>query len=446
LDEQTGQPPIAEEIDRGFIPVRIDRDERPDLDVRFQNALYAAAQRPGWPLIAFLTPKGEIFHIESIRPGDYPSFKERPEEHLSKIARFYREHRKKADETARSLHERLAVWERKKDAPAKAAAFPKLHEKLLHSVRGQYDPRNGGFGGLPRFPYPALLEYLLASHAHSRDPSLREMLVQSLCRMAQGPLHDAEEGGFYRCARDQRWQHPSKVKLLAENAQLARVYLLAFEALGHPLFRQAAEGIMKMFGTLRHPSGTGYANGRFEDGEDSSRYAGPQASAVRALLAAARVLDRPESLREGLKTLEGLLPPCGGKGEGEIRYLEYQATAALAAIEAYELTGEQRWLEPAQNLAGYCLNTFRAPPPLPAAMLDTPDAPLGPVIPIEDRPLACGVGLTLQMLAKLSAHTQDPAFRRQGTEILEGVGSALPGLSIYGGGMGTALLRYSAGT
>src|SRR5213594_1523894 len=181
--ESYEDPELAAVINDHFIAVKVDRDERPDIDARYQQAVGAIAGQGGWPLTAFLTPEGKVFYGGTYFPPKEalgrPSFATV----LAAVADRYREEKadavKDADSLHRALSQRLPMLAREP-----------LDEGLLfameESLQSQFDARNGGFGGAPKFPHPGTMEFLIARFWRSRNDALKQVITKTLAEMAQG--------------------------------------------------------------------------------------------------------------------------------------------------------------------------------------------------------------------------------------------------------------------
>jgi uncharacterized protein YyaL (SSP411 family) len=254
--ESYEDPEVAKLINEKFVAVKVDRDERPDVDARYQAAVQAIAGQGGWPLTAFLTPEGKVFYggtyFPPVEAFGRPSFKSV----LAAIAEHYRQEKaeatKEADALHRALSQRLPMVARE---PLDEALLFTIEEQL----KGQHDPRNGGFGGAPKFPHPGTMEFLLARSWRSRDDALRELAVRTLRAMALGGVYDQIGGGFHRYSTDARWVVPHFEKMGYDNAALLENYVHAFRLTGDPLFREVAEGIVRWVGaTLSDPDRGGF--------------------------------------------------------------------------------------------------------------------------------------------------------------------------------------------
>ncbi len=240
--ESYEDPKLAAVINEHFVAVKVDRDERPDVDARYQAAVGALTGSGGWPLTAFLTPEGKVFYGGTYFPPQdaygRPSF----EHVLRAVAKHYKENKGEAMRDAESLHQALA--ERRTSVTDAAAVNDAFLKEGLDALRGEADPVNGGFGSAPKFPHAGAMEFLLATIHRTGATGLREIALRTLTAMAQGGVYDQVGGGFHRYSTDGQWIVPHFEKMLYDNAGLLANYAHAWQLTGAPLFRSTAEGIL----------------------------------------------------------------------------------------------------------------------------------------------------------------------------------------------------------
>jgi len=257
--ESYDNPETAAIINQHFVPVKVDRDERPDVDVRYQNAVSAISGQGGWPLTAFLTPDGKVFFGGTYFPPDAahgrPGFKQV----LLAVAEFYRTKRDQANAYANELFQAL---HRLGDARASDDELaPALVQSAAADIERQFDPEHGGFGAAPKFPHTAAVELLLRRYDRTRDPHTLLVITRTLEQMARGGVYDQVGGGFHRYSVDAAWIVPHFEKMIYDNAGLLANFVHGFQATGTPLFRETALGILGyMTGTLADPAGGFYAS------------------------------------------------------------------------------------------------------------------------------------------------------------------------------------------
>lgn len=240
--ESYEDPKLAAVINERFVAVKVDRDERPDVDARYQAAVGALTGSGGWPLTAFLTPEGKVFYGGTYFPPrdayNRPSF----EHVLLAVAKHYKENKGEALRDAESLHQALA--ERRASVMDEAAVNEAFLREGLDTLRGEADPVNGGFGSAPKFPHAGTMEFLLAHVHRTGARGARDVALRTLTAMAQGGVYDQVGGGFHRYSTDGQWIVPHFEKMLYDNAGLLSNYVHAWQLTDAPLFRETAEGIL----------------------------------------------------------------------------------------------------------------------------------------------------------------------------------------------------------
>ena len=397
-----------------FVSVKVDREERPDIDAVYMDAVVALTGHGGWPMTVFLTPDGEPFFGGTYFPPaprhGLPSFREV----LEAVAQAYRERRGEVAQSARQLV--AAVRDSAELAPS--------HEPLTDSVLGDaarnlqriFDPQWGGFGGAPKFPPASTLEFLL--RRGELDPATR-----TLDAMAAGGMYDLVGGGFHRYSVDERWLVPHFEKMLYDNALLVPTYLHAWVVTGKERYRRVAEETCEyLLRDLALPGG-GFASSQdadtdgvegltytwtaaegvpaellepFEHGRsiirgrldpalrsqlleersqrmqparDDKAIAAWNGLALAALAEAGRRLSSEELLRAAAQLGDFLLGELSGpdgrlfrtwrNGRASIPgYLEDYADVAHGLIELHVATGDLRWLEEANRLARLAVELF----------------------------------------------------------------------------------------
>src|SRR5215203_1939043 len=401
-----------------FVNVKVDREERPDVDALYMDAVVALTGHGGWPMTVFLTPEGAPFYGGTYFPPEprhgLPSFPQL----LEAVSKAYRENRADVTRQARALVDGVR-------ADVAPSADP-LTESLLHeaarSLRSVFDPVDGGFGGAPKFPPASVLEFLLRVHLRGDDGAL-QMVVKTLDAMAAGGMYDLVGGGFHRYAVDARWLVPHFEKMLYDNALLAATYLHAWVVTRDERYREVvAETLEYVLRELALPEG-GFASSQdadtdgvegltftwtaeegvpeellepFEEGRsiirgeldeelrrrlwevreerpkparDDKAIASWNGLALAALAEAGRRLERADFLDAARRIGEFLLGPLSD-GEGRLLrsyrdgrakhtgFLEDYADVAHGLLELHVATGELRWLEEANRLARLAVELF----------------------------------------------------------------------------------------
>jgi uncharacterized protein YyaL (SSP411 family) len=220
---------IAALINELFVAVKVDRDERPDVDARYQAAVSAISGQGGWPLTAFLTPDGRPYFGGTYIPRDDRYGRPGMGRVLLAMAQVWRERRDEALETAGSV---MAAIEHNESFSGRNGALNLgLVDKIASSILAQFDPRNGGFGSQPKFPHPAALDLLLEVAVNRGNDRARVAFTTTLEKMAQGGVYDQLAGGFHRYSVDERWVVPHFEKMLYDNTELLRNYIHGYQSL-----------------------------------------------------------------------------------------------------------------------------------------------------------------------------------------------------------------------
>jgi uncharacterized protein YyaL (SSP411 family) len=226
--ESYEDPEIAAVINRHFVAVKVDRDERPDVDARYQAAVSAISGQGGWPLTGFLTPDGRPYFGGTYFPREDRYGRPGFGRVLMAMAQAWRERRNDALETASSV---MAAIEQNESFSGRGADLSRaLAEKIANSALVQFDPRNGGFGSQPKFPHPASLDLLLQLAVNRGDERAREAFTITLDKMARGGVYDQLAGGFHRYSVDEHWGVPHFEKMLYDNTELLRNYVHGYQS------------------------------------------------------------------------------------------------------------------------------------------------------------------------------------------------------------------------
>ncbi len=238
-----------------FVCVKVDREERPDVDALYMQATLAMTGRGGWPMTVFITPSGEPFWAGTYFPPEprhgMPSFRDV----LRGVAEAWRERRGDVTKQADTLTQRLR--EQNDAVVGGGMPGPELVRDVVRGLADQYDDTHGGFGGSPKFPPSLALDLLLRrAWMQPEQPRAREMAEGTLRAMADGGIFDQVGGGFHRYAVDDIWLVPHFEKMLYDNALLLRDYALAHRVTGDPAHARTAEAIATyLLREMRLPSG-----------------------------------------------------------------------------------------------------------------------------------------------------------------------------------------------
>jgi uncharacterized protein len=410
----------AELMNERFVNVKVDREERPDVDALYMEAVVALTGQGGWPMTVFLTPEGVPFFGGTYYPPEpqhgLPSFRDV----LETISGLYRERRGAVDGSASQLKEALEQASRL--SPSSEPLTEQLLGDAAVALRRQFDPEWGGFGGAPKFPPASTLEFLLRMHLRGDDQAL-PMVVKTLDAMAAGGMYDLVGGGFHRYSVDRTWLVPHFEKMLYDNALLAPAYLHAWVVTGEERYRTVVERTLDyVLRELALPEG-GFASAQdadtegvegltftwtaeegvpqellypFEEGRsiirgeldeelrrrlfelreqrpkplrDDKAIASWNGLLLAALAEAGRRLERRDWVDAATRLGEFLLGPLSDDQgrlyrtfrEGRAKntgFLEDYADVANGLYELHVATGELRWLEEAIRLARLAIELF----------------------------------------------------------------------------------------
>lgn len=252
--ESFEDPEIAEIMNEHFVNIKVDREERPDLDSIYMNAVVSMTGQGGWPMSLFLTPDGKPFYGGTYFPPEarygMPAFREV----LIAIARAWQEDRGQIFDVAQKISGQLlesAAW------GGRAASLPEPEDlrQAVGSLLSSYDQENGGWGGAPKFPAPMAIEFLLQAGQRGLPEAIKTA-VHALKTMQRGGMYDRVGGGFHRYSTDDHWLIPHFEKMLYDNAQLSLVYLHAYQATGIESFRKTCTDTLDfILREMTHPAG-----------------------------------------------------------------------------------------------------------------------------------------------------------------------------------------------
>ncbi|MCO6449667.1 MAG: thioredoxin domain-containing protein [Caldilineales bacterium] len=237
--ESFEDPETAAVMNEHFVNIKVDREERPDVDAIYMDAVVAITRHGGWPMSVFLTPDGEPFYGGTYYPKyeryGMPSFRRV----LLSIHDAWQNRRDRLQDSAAQLTASLAQSARLRPDPGELS--PEMLDAASAQLYQFYDDQEGGFGGAPKFPQAMTLEFLLRQHARTGETAPLAMVEHTLRKMANGGMYDQLGGGFHRYSTDDRWLVPHFEKMLYDNALLARVYLYAWQLTRNPFYRRIVE-------------------------------------------------------------------------------------------------------------------------------------------------------------------------------------------------------------
>jgi uncharacterized protein YyaL (SSP411 family) len=276
MDETTySDPEVARLINEFFIPVKVDRDENPEVDRRYQQEVAALSGEGGWPLTAFLAPTGEAF-----LGGTY--FPPRDSAGRPGMVRILRDISRQWREDPRSLRDNIEAVRRalRREVPVRppsgSLSMAEFEGHVLEGLLASYDPVHGGFGMAPKFPHPVAVEFLLAEGVAGPHPPASEAAVHTLRTMAEGGLFDQLGGGFHRYCVEESWRIPHFEKMGIDNAYLLEAYLQGYAFSREPLFaevaRKTAEYILNELFVSDPPAFAASQDADNAPGDDGSFY------------------------------------------------------------------------------------------------------------------------------------------------------------------------------
>ena len=272
----------AELLNAHFVAIKVDREQRPDVDDTYMKAVQMMTGSGGWPLSVFLTPDGKPFYGGTYFPPTSrygrPGFKDL----LRGIAEAWTERRGELLASSEKVTELLR--ERADGAPGQTLS-PDVLDEAFETLSSHFDETYGGFGGAPKFPQPTTLMALLHTWHRTRRPRALEMVEATLDAMARGGIHDHLAGGFHRYSTDARWLVPHFEKMLYDQALVSRIYLDAYQLTGKPLYARAAREIFDyVIEDLQSPGGGFYSTRDADsEGEEGKFYVWTKDEIVAAL-------------------------------------------------------------------------------------------------------------------------------------------------------------------
>jgi len=254
---------IARVINEHYVAIKVDRDERPDVDARYQAAVSAISGQGGWPLTAFLTPDGRPYFGGTYFPREDRYGRPGFGRVLLTMAQVWEQRREEALDSAASVMSAIEHNESFSGRGGELATT--LVDKIADSIVARFDSRNGGFGSQPKFPHSAALDLLLQVAVNRGNQQAGEAFVVTLEKMARGGVYDQLAGGFHRYSVDERWVVPHFEKMLYDNTELLRNYVHGFQSFVHEDFRQTALEIVAWFDAVM----TDRARGGFYASQDA---------------------------------------------------------------------------------------------------------------------------------------------------------------------------------
>jgi len=391
--ESFEDPAVAEVMNRLMVNIKVDREERPDVDAVYMEAVQAVTGSGGWPMTVFLLPDGRPFFGGTYFPRD------RFLDLLARVDEAWRTRREGIESDAAQLAEAVRSGTTlpgiqlagaggaapSEGGPGDAGGAGELLEATADAMLARFDREWGGFGRAPKFPQPVLLETLLLAHRRSGRPDRLEAVTTTLDAMASGGIYDHLGGGWARYSTERTWLVPHFEKMLYDNALLARVYLHAWQVTGEDRYRQVVDETLGYL--LRSPmrqAGAGFSSAEDADSEgvegrfyvwsldEVRRVGGEEAVDWYGVTAAGNwegtnILRRP--VRGDLRrppAVEAARAALFAAREGRVRpglddkvLTEWNAMAVAALAEAGAVLGRPDWVEAASDVAGFLLDSLR---------------------------------------------------------------------------------------
>ncbi len=542
-----------------FVAVKVDRDERPDVDSRYQAAVSTISGQGGWPLTAFLTPEGKPYFGGTYFPPDDRYGRPGFQRVLLTMAEAFQKKRDEVEESAGGVL--LAIEENESFSGRAGDPGSELLAKLVDAATKQFDERNGGFGSQPKFPHSAALDLLIDAASRPGDKARADLAGDvaqfSLLKMAAGGIHDQLAGGFHRYSVDERWVVPHFEKMAYDNSELLKNYVHAFQTWGNPEFARVARGILRWMeewlsdrehggfyasqdaddsleddgdyftwtitearavltaeeyaaaalyfnlrdvGDMHHNPQKNVLHvgatldtiakrlgkpgdevrrliesaakklyaarlGRRTPYVDKTIYTGWNGMCISACLQAGRVLGLQDTIAFALKSLDRVLDAAWSGDEGLAHVVAYDegvsaariaagledyAFLALAALDAWEATGELRYYTAAKQLGDAMVSRFYDKAGGGFFDAELAEVPLGVLSarrkPLQDAPVPAGNSVAAMVMARLSALTGDPAYEARAKETLETFAGVVEHFGLYAASYGLALRRNVEGT
>jgi hypothetical protein len=274
---------IARIMNENFVNIKVDREERPDLDAIYMDAVQAMTGHGGWPMSVFLTPDGVPFFGGTYFPPDNSRGMMGFPQVLMAVSQAYKDQYDKIQQSAVEMRNFLQNSSALR--PSSSDPNPGILDEAARNSLKQLDRVNGGTLGAPKFPQPMNVEFMLKSYRRTGDPQHLEFIELTLQKMAYGGIYDQIGGGFHRYSVDEVWLVPHFEKMLYDNAQLARTYLAAYQAAGNPLYRRITEETLDyVVREMTSPEGAFYSTQDADsEGEEGKFYVWSPAEVIAVL-------------------------------------------------------------------------------------------------------------------------------------------------------------------
>jgi uncharacterized protein YyaL (SSP411 family) len=363
---------VAKLIQEKYVPIRVDRDQRPDIDKRYNMG--------GWPTTAFLTPNGEVITGATYVPP------QQMKPLLQRISRFYKKNKNNIKAKLKEV--------KKEEIKAPSIEYRMDHEffqsivdNLTLEIASSFDSLHGGFGNAPKFPQSGALALALLEYHMQGHKALLNIATKTLQKMSAGGIYDREEGGFFRYSTTRDWSIPHYEKMCEDNAKLLVNYLETYQVTGEKTFKETAQGILTYVdANLSDQDNGGFYGSQDADEEyyklsrserwkrtppriDKTLYTNWNAMMISAYLLASIVLKNLSYQKFALRTVNLMLEKTFSPRKGMYHYysenkrrlpglLTDQASMIRCLIDVYQSTSDRKFLNYAENIAKFVLNNL----------------------------------------------------------------------------------------
>jgi uncharacterized protein YyaL (SSP411 family) len=362
---------IVDYINDNFIPVRVDTDERPDVNERYNMG--------GWPTTAFLTPDGYLMTGGTYIPPEQFKLV------LRDIRNLYKEQK-----TGILEHINRIKTAKTDDSNAEGTLSEDIYKNTVSKLKSAYDDQYGGFGDEPKFPMTDTLELAAHHWLNNFDDRSGEIFTRTLQAMGSGGMFDREEGGFFRYSTTRDWSVPHFEKMLEDNSSLLRLLCIAYKASGEEQYAETIRRVLAWLGkTMYQPNTKCWAGSQDADEHyyslsleerknieppsiDKNIYTNWNAQLAESLFWVGALFKEDNWKKKALGTLESLEELCYGREKGYAHYydgkeakvyglLTDQLSMGTALAAAYQHTGEREFLEKSERIALWCIENLRSP-------------------------------------------------------------------------------------
>jgi uncharacterized protein YyaL (SSP411 family) len=399
-------------MNANFIAIKVDREERPDVDSTYMAVARKLMSDPGWPLNVILTPDGKPFFAAAYIPKD------RLASLLTNLGKTWKEHPEQIASTASMVMQSLTSDSTSADVPG-----PELLKKTYQQFADRFDAINGGFNPPPKLPAAHQLMFLLRYWRRTGEPHALEMVETTLRAMRRGAIWDAKRGGFHRYAVDAEWKQPHYEKMLCDQALLAMAYLEAFQATHKPEYAATARAIFAyVLRDLRAPNGTFYSANDSDDRtlRDEKILTDWNGLMIAALSQGAAVLDDASYALAARRAANVLLarPRLLHSDKQRTVFLDDYTFLTWGLLNLYEATFEVRYLEKAITIERESLTRFRDATGRFYLTLSVAATLLIRPRETSDGALPSGNSVQLTNLVRLSRITADAFYEKAANDLL----------------------------